>query len=73
MCCMTMVQTQDLALLPSHLHKSLRIRRTARMLIHERILSLSGIIFFSSLQIIRFILKRIRLYAVNVDFWYSPL
>ncbi|KAF8776316.1 hypothetical protein HU200_003635 [Digitaria exilis] len=35
-------ETQDLALLPSHLHKSLRIRRTARMLIHERILSLSG-------------------------------
>ncbi|RLN33879.1 chromatin assembly factor 1 subunit FSM-like [Panicum miliaceum] len=35
-------ETQDLALLPSHLHNGLSIRRTARKLIHERILALSG-------------------------------
>ncbi|CAN6203576.1 unnamed protein product [Urochloa humidicola] len=35
-------ETQDLALLPSHLHSSLSIRRRARKLIHERILALSG-------------------------------
>uniref|UniRef100_K3ZQS0 Chromatin assembly factor 1 subunit FSM n=1 Tax=Setaria italica TaxID=4555 RepID=K3ZQS0_SETIT len=40
--CLWCWETLDLALLPSHLHSSLSIRRTARKLIHERILSLSG-------------------------------
>ncbi|CAL5079636.1 unnamed protein product [Urochloa decumbens] len=40
--CLWCRKTQDLALLPSHLHSSLSIRRRARKLIHERILALSG-------------------------------
>ncbi|CAD6226067.1 unnamed protein product [Miscanthus lutarioriparius] len=39
---MPMGQTQDLALLPFHLHSSLSIRRKARKLIHKRILILLG-------------------------------
>ncbi|XP_020396779.1 chromatin assembly factor 1 subunit FSM isoform X3 [Zea mays] len=35
-------ETEDLALLPLHLRSSLSIRRTARKLIHKRILVLSG-------------------------------
>lgn len=35
-------KTRDLKLLPAHLHGSLKIRRRARKLIHERILALSG-------------------------------